>query len=318
MKTLKTVFDESVHRARQIDAEHFSVSPALISKVEEMWSKKFYPSSVTAVPYKIKLYDRKGMFKPHKDTPETGLVGTFLIGLTAVVYWYLEHLCLEANEQYKTWNSFNGTWCAFYPDVVHTVKPVDTYSTLHTRGTIAFKIFAKDPQPPLAVPTEIIKSFNEYAGKLPFGILLKHSYTVECKKGLLKGSDAALFEILSRLENCKIRLLPVITTISYFSYISDSRSKDTTFSESKVYPFNEAMIQACLAPENDPALLAVRTWPDELRNIPFVTTGGWNSGVLSHKKSQGAEHTGNESLPEEQHSVYISAAILVLPNGIVE
>lgn len=314
VKTLKTIVDESVHRARQIDAEYFSVSPAFISRIEELWAKHFYPSSVTAVPYKIKLYDSKGQFQDHKDTPETGLVGTFLVGLTGeYVSSHLRVLHGKEKWHYFVWSSENGCWCAFYPDVVHSVLPLEKEHKFHTRGTIAFKIFAKTPQPPLAIHQPTLAALKSV--ELPFGILLNHDYTVEFNEGLLKGGDAALFAVLTQLEHCHIRLLPVITSLFYKAGVGEYRSLDWTSSEVTVYPFNETMIRACLAPEDDPtALLALDQWPKDLANIPFITARDWDSKVLAHCRDDGSEHTGNECRPAEQHSIYISAAILVLPN----
>jgi hypothetical protein len=331
VSTQKTVFDESVHRARQIDACNFSVSSALISKVEEVWSKHFYPTSVTAVPYKIKLYDLEGKFSQHKDTPETDLVGTFLIGLTThEMPNHLHHLQVFStpvppSQTWRpagtTWRSTNGSYCAFYPDVIHSVLPVaqkfgPNYGDQFTRGTLAFKIFLKQPpQHSLTLHNPTVQAIQN--APKPFGILLKHDYTVDCNRGLLKGADAALFQALSSIDKLKVQLMPVLTTLYFTDDASEAYRLDYREYMTNIYPFNESMIQACLASEDDAsgALLAIARWPDHLKKLHFITARNWASNVVSHSIDKGAAHTGNDSRPLEQHSVYISAALIILPEN---
>jgi hypothetical protein len=65
---------------REIPADAFSVPPNLISELESIWANAFYPSRVPAEPHKVHLYGPGGFFEPHRDTPQTGLVGTMLVG----------------------------------------------------------------------------------------------------------------------------------------------------------------------------------------------------------------------------------------------
>lgn len=315
VSTLRTIVDETIHKAKQIDASNFSVSETFISKVEEFWGDHFHPAKVRAEPYKIKLYSPDGMFRTHKDTPETGLVGTFLVGLTSP-YLEEDHLKLDGS---RTWSSINGSYCAFYTDVVHQVLPLpnsrssDLNQAYPTRGTIAFKIFAlPSPQPVLEIFDETVMALN--SSVRPFGILLRHSYTTECRQGLLKGADAALYQALTQLERVKIHVIPVLTDFQLEREISEEIPRaDLSYFQVKVYPFSEIMIRACLADPEDAAAVPPY-WPPNLRKIPFLTTKGWNERALTLKNDPGADYTGNDSRPAEEHSIYLSAAIIVSSN----
>ena len=81
MQSLETKVDCEVRNAREIPASEFEVEPEFLEKIQESWKTHFLPRNVRAVPYKIHLYGPGGHFKSHRDTPETGLVGTFLVGL---------------------------------------------------------------------------------------------------------------------------------------------------------------------------------------------------------------------------------------------
>lgn len=323
-KTCETVVDKEIHKARQIDANHFTVSPSLISKVEKIWSKFFLPSSVEAVPYKLKVYDREGHFSRHKDTPETGLVGTFLVGLTdpdGIGTEGMEHLDFEyvgmPHLDYlgsNSWNSESGTWCAFYPDVDHRVVTIsDDIETENAkngkrdyRGTIAFKLFANAEPPMLSYSAlELLDKVEK-----PLGILLRHDYSIDCHMGVLKGADAALFATLSKLDSCRLLLLPVITTLYWDRGVEDECEKGEASGHVNVYPFTEAMIRAALERTNKET--ASKQCPIASRCIPFVTTKQWNSGTLANEFEYAGD-LGNQAYPMRQDSVYISAAILLLP-----
>ena len=74
--------------------------------------------------YKIHLYGPGGHFKSHRDLPETGLVGTFLVGLGDTSSASTGHFRI-GNKMLK---SYSGNWVAFHPDVPHEItKPEDGY-----------------------------------------------------------------------------------------------------------------------------------------------------------------------------------------------
>ena len=79
--TLETKVDHEVRNAREISASEFQVKPKFLRQIQKLWKEHFLPLNVRAEPYKIHLYGPGGHFKSHRDTPETGLVGTFLVCL---------------------------------------------------------------------------------------------------------------------------------------------------------------------------------------------------------------------------------------------
>ena len=105
----------------------------LIKRVERLWSKCFLPKAVRATPHKIHIYGPGGQFKPHMDTPEQNLVGTFLVGLGDTTEPG-KHLVLGGSAHY---GSPACRWVAFYPDIPHEVTPIKS----GYRAVIAFKIF---------------------------------------------------------------------------------------------------------------------------------------------------------------------------------
>ncbi|KAI0045992.1 hypothetical protein FA95DRAFT_72795 [Auriscalpium vulgare] len=80
MRTHETKVDCTVRQAREIGASEFTVEPALLERVCVLWAGHLGPHNVRAEPYKIHLYAEGGHFDTHLDTPERGLVGTFLLG----------------------------------------------------------------------------------------------------------------------------------------------------------------------------------------------------------------------------------------------
>lgn len=81
VRAQETKVDLIVRDAHEITKDEFEVESALLGKIVELWGKHFFPTRVRAEPYKINVYGPGGHFKPHKDTPEKNLVGTFLVGL---------------------------------------------------------------------------------------------------------------------------------------------------------------------------------------------------------------------------------------------
>src|SRR6266511_3131514 len=131
MQSMETKVDSEVRNTREIPASEFKVKPKFLEQIQESWGKHFLPRNVLAKPYKIHLYGPGGHFKSHRDTPETGLVGTFLVGLgdtsgtsdtssnsdtpsdsdtssTAVGHFRIGDKTLRAER---------GSWIAFHPDI---------------------------------------------------------------------------------------------------------------------------------------------------------------------------------------------------------
>jgi hypothetical protein len=61
-----------------------------------------------------------------------------------------------------------------------------------------------------------------------------------------------------------------------------------------------------------------RKWLQGVEKVPFYYVLLSNTAVIWKKDSdQGAEYTGNESRPGTEDSIYLSYAMLVLPNTSV-
>jgi hypothetical protein len=95
MRSLQTKVDSEVRNAREIPASEFEVEPEFLKQIQNLWSAHFLPRSVRAEPYKIHLYGPGGHFKSHRDHPEKGLVGTFLVGLGDTSSGETGHFCIS-------------------------------------------------------------------------------------------------------------------------------------------------------------------------------------------------------------------------------
>ena len=118
MQSLETKVDYEVRNAREIPASEFEVEPTFLQDIQKLWSEH---RSVRAEPYKIHLYGPGGHFKSHRDTPETGLMGTFLVGLGDTSSASSGHFRI-GNKMLK---ADRGDWVAFHPDVPHEITKLE-------------------------------------------------------------------------------------------------------------------------------------------------------------------------------------------------
>lgn len=170
MQSLETKVDSEVRNAREIPASEFEVEPEFLEKIQNLWGKSFLPRKVRAEPYKIHLYGPGGHFKSHRDTPETGLVGTFLAGLgdtSSTGNFRIGDKMLSAEP---------GTWVAFHPDVPHEVMKLEDGH----RAVVAFKIFRVDDNEPDVLPAQLEGRVKMILDQIPapFGLLTSHQYTI--------------------------------------------------------------------------------------------------------------------------------------------
>jgi hypothetical protein len=235
METLQTKIDSAVRSAKEIPATEFTIDCQLIERIRKIWADNFIPSTVRVEPYKIHLYGPQGRFRAHRDTPETGLVGTFLVGLgdTSVSEdsggmegsddmegsedldgsEYSEHGSTQGN--FRIGNAClaakSGTWTAFYPDIPHSV------SELHDghRAVIAFKIFydasvTTTAQQESVQNLEIMERMKTVLTSIPtpYGILLEHLYHIGISQ--LNGFDALLLSAARRSGQAEVHILPVV------------------------------------------------------------------------------------------------------------
>jgi len=286
--TMTTVVDEKIRKAR--DLTDFTVSQSIIDRVSELWSVNFYPQQVRVVPYKINIYGPDGKFKEHKDTPDVNLVGTFLLGLSPKSC--NRSLMVKDGDKCHYWHDSNvGTWCAFYPDLPHSVENTNN----NYRGTIAFKIFSIDES-----DNEFICD-NKFTGDLPtepLGLVLSYDYSLNTDS--LKGVDNLWYNMIRQL-NCKsIEIVPILikTSFSHGGYDYDSELPEGTMD---VYLCDDGVIES---------ITNGNKIDINYRDIPFVKMS-YSGYQWKYNYEEYIEHTGNESRPEEEDSIYLHRAMIV-------
>lgn len=336
IKTQETEFNIDVRNAREISSSEFTVDQKLISQVEKLWSEYFLPKRVCATPYKIHIYGPEGRFKPHMDTPEKNLVGTFLLGLGDTTKPG-SHLVLNGSTHY---GSPAKHWVAFYPDIPHEVTRIKS----GYRAVIAFKIFRHDDAPETSLtgvsetvgrtpespasnfinvdmlaPVESVLAKLCATGK-PFAIHLTHLYN----KSLIEpvGFDNILLLAATRQQLALVRLLPVLCKRTYSRCECDSDGevsyeaiKESNSVTSSVYPFTDAHMDFLLGDEGALERDSVQ-WLKGLAEIPFWNLSrDWKAGVMwKDDHHEGPGYTGNESRAHDEFSVYLTWAMIVLPN----
>ena len=336
VKTLETEINLDVRNAREINSSEFTVGQELITKIEELWSMYFLPERACAVPYKIHIYGPEGQFKPHMDTPEKYLVGTFLVGLGDTTEPG-DHLVLNGSTCY---GSPAKHWVAFYPDIPHEVTRIKS----GYRAVIAFKIFRRDNAPetsstgacatvvgtPEAPASNVINRDMLVAvesvvaglcaiGK-PFAFHLTHLYN----KGLIEpvGFDNTLLLAAKKQQVTLVRHLPVLCWRRY-SYDEGSDDDNNTYEELKarnevlsyVYPFTDDHMDFLLG-EKDALERESVQWLKGLEGIPFWSLlADWKAGVMWRDDYvEGPGFTGNESRAHDEFSVYLTWAMIVIPH----
>ncbi|KAJ6518925.1 hypothetical protein C8R45DRAFT_1204224 [Mycena sanguinolenta] len=359
VKAQETKVDPDVRDAREIPASEFGVSADLIAKVQNIWSTHFFPTHVRAEPYKIHIYGPGGKFKAHRDTPETDLVGTFLVGLgdNSKTGDWRGALEVKGKGGKTCHDASAGSWVAFYPDVEHSVREIVS----GYRAVLAFKIFRQHLETP-EVPADVAlkRRIKDLLVQLrqPYGILLQHYYSAGTAD--LNGFDAVLHAAASETDG-DVKLLPVlIRWIASRPGNFDTYGYDDSESESSadVFPMTKMHvdtvlehIQASAEKEEEDEhedeeeeekkdkeeeeeedyrrtsrFSKKRLFVDlkgtdaewinyqSTTSIPFYspqfsgTTVAWKDEV-----QEAIEHTGNESRPHQEDSIYLSYAIVVLP-----
>ncbi|KAJ7159434.1 hypothetical protein C8R46DRAFT_1001679 [Mycena filopes] len=334
VKAQETKIDPAVRNAREIPASEFSVSPDLITKVQDIWAHRFFPTQVRAEPYKIHLYGPGGKFKPHLDTPETDLVGTFLLGLgdTSKTKGDGERGALEIQgDQDKEKHRYRanvGHWVAFYPDVDHGVREIAS----GYRAVIAFKIF-RQPQNTPEVPADgMLHQIKDVLAELnaPYGILLHHRYSIRTAE--LNGFDAALYAAAGE-TGADVKLLSVL--IQWSAY---NNNEEPAECDAEVFPITDAHVDAILEHlrtstddnkrryvewKKKPKLVVnlkgteaewLSTYQIGTGSIPFYSHELKSTSVTWRETiKEGIEYTGNESRPHSEDSIYLSYTVVVLP-----
>jgi len=302
MQSLETKVDSDVRNAREIPASEFQVKPELLDRTQKLWSEHFLPRKVRAEPYKIHLYGPGGHFKSHRDTPETGLVGTFLVGLGDSSSSSAGHFRIGD----KTLRAEQCSWVAFHPDIPHEVtKLEDGY-----RAVMAFKIFRVADSELDILPAQLEARVKKILDQIPvpFGLFTSHQYSIGTTS--LNGFDALLSAYARSRNDIQAHMLPVVTEFYGEAFYSEP---DRSYTSSHVYPFTRAHVDILLGKNVVQAKKEVQ-WLEELSDIPFyawdiaATLEAWKE---EHPDGEG--YTGNEADSSREDSIYLSYAILFLP-----
>ena len=336
VRTQETEINVDIRNAREISSSEFTVDQKLIRRVERVWSKYLLPKAVRATPYKIHIYGPGGQFKPHMDTPEQNLVGTFLVGLGDTTKPG-EHLILRGS---RCFGSPANHWVAFYPDIPHEFTCIES----GYRAVIAFKIFRLDVAPEMSLssvsetvtatleapmshavnvdrlaPVESIMAELCAIGK-PFAFHFTHLYN----KSLIEpvGFDNLLLLAAKKQERSRVRLLPVLCKRTYCYNEGDDNYgysyedlKETNSVDSSVYPFTDAHMDYVLGDKDALERESVQ-WLEGVEEIPFWNLSvGWKAGVMwNDEYHEGPGYTGNESRAHDEYSIYLTWAMIVFPN----
>ncbi|KAJ7645279.1 hypothetical protein B0H17DRAFT_1186967 [Mycena rosella] len=356
VKAQETKVDPAVRDAPEIPASEFTVSPTLLARVQELW--------IRAEPYKIHLYGPGGKFKAHRDTPETDLVGTFLLGLgdtskTTEGGWRSSEGALEIknsksnrySEQWTRHAAHLGAWVAFYPDVDHAVRELAS----------GYRAHLDTPEVPanVALRGKIQQALAPL--RSPYGILLQHHYAGTAE---LNGLDAALYAAAGQTGNGDVKLLPVLIRWTAEKYYNEYGGDIPAKYSADVFPMTQTHVDAVLAhirakqkklkdvnskdeeekdEEGDDEEDEEVTIPGSKPKKLFVDLKGTDAEWITYHSSQSAEepksksirfytpdfsgtaiawqedvqdaieHTGNESRPHAEDSIYLSYAVVVLP-----
>nr|VWO94607.1 Non-specific serine/threonine protein kinase (EC [Ganoderma boninense] len=315
-----TKVDKNVRQAKEIPASEFSIDPELLERIADIWDQNFFPNSgVRVEPYKINLYGPGGHFAVHRDTPQQGLVGTFLLGLGDTANYGGLTLDGEIRPAYE------GHWTAFYPDVPHKVEELDGY-----RAAIAFKLFRTEAENANAKETDtsvaVRKQVSQLVGSMeaPFGILLQRKYCLGTT--VFSGFDAVLVNAARALPGVEVEHLPIILQSSANwsdpnSEYADSSSYDLKCSTA-VYPFTKGHVEALIEyvehstakPANHSACGA--PWLEGVEGVPFFSLD-LEQSLFTYQEDlhDTSVYLGNEVEMCREDSIYLSYALLVLPSA---
>ncbi|KAF9461884.1 hypothetical protein BDZ94DRAFT_1298990 [Collybia nuda] len=295
-------------------------NPKLLECVRATWEEKFIPGQVRVEPYKIQLYGGGGHFKAHRDTPEQGLVGTFLVGLGDTKSGYKGGDFHIGNEKLR---SDAGNWVAFHPDVPHSVEEVSNYEY---RAVLAFKIF-RDGELVEHEATTREAALQQRVGAVineipaPYGIFLEHKYHIGVQG--LNGFDAIMLSAAQQRQDTVIHIFPVlISTKSEVHYgpesESDSEEEDgqRTYFVTRVVPFTTSHVDFLLATDYSTRKAAetnIKIW-EGVKDVPFYSRTFESAADCWQQHKEEIGFTGNESDGERESSIYLSYALLVLPS----
>ena len=328
----ETQHDTQVRSSRELDASQFTVSQKLLDDIALKWREDFIPSTVNSItnkatlsrhgqrfvpesvmvqPYKIVIYGPGDHFQLHRDTPEENLCGTFLISLFEDCE---PNSMFEISEhgEHRAWHSDRGNgWCAFYPDIPHRVKPLDS----GYRAILSFKLFSTEFERPVEWSTNTATKIkvDDFAKdiqnlQIPVGILCNHEYGYESKS--LYGSDKLIIDAF-KSKGLQVEMKPVLIRLV-------GTGPEPTYRDppghvlSKVFSITDEeldYVHRCLSGEERNPEFA-----ESDEDIVFLDGQSRRYfGLWENEEEESIEYTGNESQPHSERSVYVRYAAIVTP-----
>jgi hypothetical protein len=276
-KTMENEFNPKIRNAREFI--HFDLSNELISALTEH-ANDFW-SGCEVLPYKVNVYGPDGHFDYHRDTPETGLIGTLILGLCqsgSMAY----HLKLTGYKDPVKWPAENGSIITFYPDQAHKVAKGAGY-----RMSLSCKVFMRSSRELTNLSAPMMRLANEMSTwQKPFGFIFKYQYSVT-ETSAWKGIDQQVLTIIRTFGWCHV-LQPVVV-----HHVKTTESESKPEIETTVHPIDP------VAPELASGFQCVF--------IKLEDGTHWETF-----KDPGAEYTGNESRPKCVDSVYLHFGLIVL------
>ncbi|KAL9129633.1 MAG: hypothetical protein Q9217_001951 [Psora testacea] len=217
----ETVVDTSFRNTQELNVDRFRLrNPAWTQYLQDIITPLGLalgfansPSGIKAELYKLLIYEKGAMFKPHKDTEKTeGMFGTLVIclpskheGGSLVLSHRGEEVVCETAEN----SEFGQSHVAWYSDVVHEVKPVTagyrlvlTYNLVRTEhyGPSSAKVVTEEN----TVFSNVLKEWKRrYDAGQPtlskLAFVLEHKYSeANLSFGQLKGQDRVLGRYLKQ------------------------------------------------------------------------------------------------------------------------
>lgn len=206
-KGLETLRDDSVRRCWQIDARHLDLSApiwnAMVTAALGAVKKDLgIKAEISALPYKLLIYEKGGHFLPHRDTEKLeSMFGTFIIALPSAHEGGALHIRHGGREVVvdfsKRVHEGGFPFVALFADCEHEVKPVRSghrcclvYNLKLENGKASSLNRPVDVQAKALVPP--LRRLVEERPRGLTAVLLEHSYT-EANFSLrnLKGNDSS-------------------------------------------------------------------------------------------------------------------------------
>ncbi|XP_055347844.1 uncharacterized protein LOC129594985 [Paramacrobiotus metropolitanus] len=234
-RNAEAVLDESYRKAGKLDVDEFSAKfdverSGLLGRIKsDLLSGDEHNRHVEAQLYKLNVYGKGGLFKPHQDTPR----GANMFASLVVVYPTPHEggaLVLRSGGKEWTFDSAKElaslrtpsiAYMAFYSDIEHEILPVHSGH----RVTLTYNLYFAQPTfPEFSIPVnqaclekeQLFKDnlaklldepdFLPKGGVIGFGLQYQYPVAVDLKQPFgstmdyLKGSDAMIRRVCRQLS----------------------------------------------------------------------------------------------------------------------